>query len=121
MKKPVIYSCTGCCNLARISQSLAMTMDKENFGDYMNLSGVVGGVEEQLAIIKDRPIIVIDGCSQNCTKAGLASCNLKPDYYFNFKDLDIQKRDKWDDSLVENYMAMKFVYNGLMEAGLKLK
>jgi uncharacterized metal-binding protein len=65
-----------------------------------------------------RPIIAIDGCSLACTKTCLQASGLGADYYYQISDLGFEKRSKWNDSLTENTIAMKSIYDQLFNAGI---
>jgi uncharacterized metal-binding protein len=116
--KPLIYSCTGCSNLAIIAYDIALNIDRDGMAEMSCMSGVVGNIEpiKQLAH-SGRPIFVIDGCGLACTKSCTESCGLPIQKYFNLSDYGFDKRSKWDDSLTENSIAMKNIYHQLFDAG----
>lgn len=117
--KPIIYSCSGCSNLARMAHDIALTLDGDGVADMSCISGVIGKVAPIAAIAHSgRPIIAIDGCSMGCTKSCLDACDLKADHYFDISELGFDKRDKWDDSLMENSIAMASIYKKLNDAGI---
>jgi len=120
-KKPLIYSCTGCSNLAIMAYDIALNIDSDGMAEMSCLSGVVGNVEpmKQLAH-SGRPIFVIDGCDLGCSKACVESCGLPIEMYFNLSSYGFDKRSKWDDSLIENSKAMKNIYTDLFDAGYSL-
>ena len=116
--KPIVYSCSGCCNLARMAHDIALNMDNDGIAEMSCISGVIGKVQPIVDIAKSgRPIIAIDGCSLNCTKACLDACDLLPEHHFEIGSMGFEKRSKWDDSLVENSIAMKNVYDELLKSG----
>ena len=118
--KPIIYSCSGCSNLARMAHDIALTIDSDGIADMSCISGVIGKVAPIQAIAHSgRPIIAIDGCSMGCTKSCLDACDLKADHYFDISGLGFDKRDKWDDSLMENSIALNSIYEKLHEAGIR--
>ncbi|WP_229816911.1 putative zinc-binding protein [Thalassotalea profundi] len=117
--KPIVYACTGCSNVARIAHDIALTLDSDGLAEMSCVSGVVGNVAPIKAIAKSgRKIIAIDGCSLSCTKAGLNTCDIKPDFYFTITDLGIDKRDKWQDSLTDNSLAINSIYKALDKEGI---
>jgi len=118
-KKPIVYSCSGCSNLAQMAHNISLTLDGDGIAEMSCISGVVGKVEPIMALAKSgRPIIAIDGCDLGCTKACLDKSEIKTDHYFKISDLGFDKRDKWNDSLTENTVAMKSIYDGLLKAGV---
>lgn len=118
-QKPIIYSCSGCSNLAQIAHDISLNLDCDGLAEMSCIAGVVGKVGPILDIAKSgRAIIAIDGCELSCTKACLEASNLKADYYYKISDLGFEKRSKWDNSLTENTIAMKSIYEQLLEAGI---
>ena len=118
-QKPIIYSCSGCSNLAQMAHDISLNLDCDGIAEMSCIAGVVGKVGPMLDMAKSgRPIIAIDGCSLSCTKACLEASDLKADYYYQISDLGFDKRSKWDDSLTENTIAMKSIYEQLIEAGI---
>ncbi len=117
--KPIVYSCSGCSNLAQMAHNISLTLDGNGIAEMSCIAGVVGKVEPIMAMAKSgRPIIAIDGCALGCTKACLDKSDIKTEHYFKISDLGFEKRDKWDDSLAENSVAMKSIYANLMKAGI---
>jgi len=121
-KKPIIYSCSGCSNLAQMAHNISLNIDGDGIAEMSCIAGVIGKVGPIMELAHSgRPIIAIDGCSLSCTKSCLESCNLKADYYYLISDLGFEKRSKWNDSLTENTIAMKSIYDQLFEAGMGIK
>jgi uncharacterized metal-binding protein len=117
--KPIIYSCSGCSSLARMAHDIALTLDGDGIAEMSCISGVIGKVAPIQAIAHSgRPIIAIDGCSMGCTKSCLDACDLKAEHYFDISELGFDKRDKWDDSLTENSIALTTIYAKLFESGI---
>ncbi len=117
--KPVVYSCSGCSNVARIAHDISLNLDSDGIADMSCVSGVIGNVEPVKAFATSgRPIIAIDGCQLRCTKTCLDASDIKTSHYFVITDLGIEKRDKWQDSLAENSKAMIHVYGELAKSGI---
>ncbi|MEY8251235.1 MAG: putative zinc-binding protein, partial [Colwellia sp.] len=117
--KPIVYSCSGCSNLAQMAHNISLTLDGDGIAEMSCIAGVVGEIQPIMALAKSgRPIIAIDGCALGCTKACLDKSSIKTDHYFKISDLGFEKRDKWDDSLTENTVAIKSIYSDLMKAGI---
>jgi len=118
LQKPIVYSCSGCSNLAQMAHNISLNLDGDDIAEMSCISGVIGKVGPIMDLAKSgRPIIAIDGCSLSCTKSCLEASDLKADYYYLISDLGFEKRSKWDDSLTENTIAMKSIYEQLFEAG----
>ncbi len=118
-KKPVVYSCSGCSNLARMAHDIALNMDSDGIAEMSCISGVIGKVGPVADIAHSgRPIIAIDGCSLGCTKACLDACDLKATHYYDISKFGFEKRSKWQDSLTENSIAMTNIYDDLIKNGI---
>ena len=119
LKKPIVYSCSGCSNLAQMAHNISLNLDGDGIAEMSCISCVIGKVGPIMDLAKSgRPIIAIDGCSLSCTKSCLEASDLKADYYYLISDLGFEKRSKWNDSLTENTIAMKSIYKQLFEAGI---
>ena len=100
-------------------RNVGLNLDGDDIAEMSCISGVVGKVGPIMDLAySGRPIIAIDGCSLSCTKSCLEASDLKADYYYLISDLGFDKRSKWDDSLTENTIAMKSIYDQLFEAGI---
>jgi len=105
-----------------MAHDIALNIDSDGLAEMSCISGVIGKVQPIVDIAQSgRPIIVIDGCGMGCTKACLDACELKADQYIDISSFGIDKRDKWDDSLTENSIAMAKVYERLSTAGYGFK
>lgn len=121
-QKPIVYSCSGCSNLAQMAHNISLNLDGDGIAEMSCVSGVAGKVEAIMALVNsDRPIIVIDGCALSCTKSCLEAAGFNADYYYQISDLGFEKRSKWNDSLTENTIAMKSIYDRLFKEGIGFK
>lgn len=119
MSKPIVYACAGCSNVACIANDIALTLDCDGLAEMSCVSGVIGNVEPIKAFaMSGRIIIAIDGCSLSCTKVCLNACNIEPEHYFIITDLGIEKRDKGNDSLADNSLAINSIYKALDKQGI---
>lgn len=121
-EKPIVYSCSGCSNLAQMAHNISLNLDGDGIAEMSCVSGVVGKVGPIMDLAHSgRPIIAIDGCGLSCTKSCLETSGLKADYYYLISDLGFEKRSKWNDSLTENTIAMKSIYDQLFAEGIGFK
>ncbi|WP_210725532.1 putative zinc-binding protein [Candidatus Colwellia aromaticivorans] len=121
-KKPIVYSCSGCSNLAQMAHNISLNLDGDGIAEMSCVAGVIGKVGPIMDLAKSgRPIIAIDGCGLSCTKSCLEASGLKADHYYLISDLGFEKRNKWNDSLTENTIAMKSIYDQLFEVGIGFK
>lgn len=116
--KPIVYSCSGCSNLAQMAHNISLNLDGDGIAEMSCVSGVVGKVGPIVELAHSgRPIIAIDGCGLACTKSCLEAGGLQADYHYQISDLGFEKRSKWNDSLTENTIAMKSIYDQLFAEG----
>ncbi|MET1254441.1 putative zinc-binding protein [Aliikangiella maris] len=116
--KPIVYSCSGCSNLAQLAYDIALQLESDGIAEMSCISGVVGNVEpiKQMAE-SGRPIIIIDGCSLACTRACLEACGLKAVLYIDISRYGIEKRSIRESAFNESCVALKHVYEELRMAG----
>lgn len=118
-EKPIVYSCSGCSNLAQMAHNISLNLDGDGIAEMSCISGVIGKVVPIMDLANSgRPIIAIDGCDLSCTKSCLQASGLNADYYYKISDLGFEKRSKWNDSLTENTIAMKSIYDQLFAQGI---
>jgi uncharacterized metal-binding protein len=102
-----------------MAYDIALNLDNDGIAEMSCVSGVVGNVEPVKALAESgRPIIAIDGCGLGCTKSCLDASGLKAQHYFDISQYGFDKRSKWDDSLTENTIAMKNIYDDLFKVGI---
>ena len=121
-KKPIVYSCSGCSNLAQIAHDLALNMDKDGIAEMSCISGVIGNVAPIMALARSgRPIIAVDGCSLACTKACLDFCDIKTELHFDLSKYGFEKRPKEENALSESCIALSRVYAELAKHGYHIE
>lgn len=90
---PLVYSCSGCSNIAQLANQVAIELDREKIAEMSCIAGVGGGVE---SIVKKaqsgRDIISLDGCHLHCVKNCLAKYDTKPTYHYTLTDYGIKKK-----------------------------
>ncbi|AQZ96266.1 putative zinc-binding protein [Halopseudomonas phragmitis] len=115
---PLIYSCSGCSNVAQLANNLALRLDRAGVAEMSCIAGVGGGVAALVKLARSgRPIVAIDGCRLHCVKACLARCQVQPDEHIVLSDLGLRKRfgtdctqeqaDLLEDRLVEQIWELK--------------
>lgn len=109
---PLIYSCSGCSNVAQLANTLALRLDRAEIAEMSCIAGVGGGVPALVRTAQSgRPIVVIDGCKLECAKACLRQADVEPDLHVMLGDFGLRKRfgedcseeqaDQLEDELVE--------------------
>ena len=117
MTKPVVYACMGCSNVGRMAHDIALTLDQDGLAEMSNLSGILADNEGLLTTLeKSTSVIVIDGCEEHCSKECLTEKGVEIDQHFTLTSVGIIKRDKWQDSLVDNSKAVNYVYQKLQNS-----
>jgi len=90
-QRPLIYSCSGCSDVAQLANNAAVRLDHEGSFEMSCISGVGGKVPALVKTAQSgRPITVIDGCPLHCARACLENVGVEPDehvrlYEFGFK------------------------------------
>ncbi len=113
-EKPLVYSCSGCSNIAQLANDIAITMDRENHAEMSCIAGVGGNVKPIVKkALSGRDIIAIDGCPLNCVKSCLEKHQILPTYHFNLTSLGIKKKYQEECSMSDGYRAMQTIYSEL--------
>ncbi|MBZ0180819.1 MAG: putative zinc-binding protein [Melioribacteraceae bacterium] len=90
---PIIYSCSGCSNVAQLANDIAVKINEEEIAEMSCIAGVGGKVKPLVKKAKSgRPIIVIDGCPLNCAKACLNNVDVEPDKHIVLTDYNLKKK-----------------------------
>lgn len=117
MTKPVVYACMGCSNVGRMAHDIALTLDQDGLAEMSNISGIVADNQSLMSTLKSAvSVIVIDGCEEHCSKECLSEKGVEIDQHFTLTAAGIEKRDKWQDSLLDNSKAVNYVYQKLQKA-----
>jgi uncharacterized metal-binding protein len=90
---PLIYSCSGCSNLAQLANTLAVRIDRAGIAEMSCIAGVGGDVKSLVKKAQSaRPILAIDGCHLHCVKACLERHAVKADVHITLSDYGLRKR-----------------------------
>lgn len=77
--KHIVYSCSGCSNVAQACNTVALRLHREGLADMSCIAGVGGNVRPLVALATSgRPILALDGCALRCCEHSLATHNVKP-------------------------------------------
>ena len=99
---PLIYSCSGCSNLAQLANTLAIRLDRAGIAEMSCIAGVGGDVKSLVKKAQSaRPILAIDGCHLHCVKACLARHNVEAVQHITLSDFGLRKRYGEDCSAEE--------------------
>lgn len=90
---PLVYSCSGCSNVAQLSNTLALRLDRSKAAEMSCIAGVGGKVPKMVRIARSgRPIVAIDGCKMHCSLACLQNIDVEPDLHLTLSDFGVRKR-----------------------------
>lgn len=102
---PLVYSCSGCSNIAQLANDVAVKMDREGVAEMSCIAGVGGNVKPLVKKAKSgRKIIVIDGCVLQCAKSCLKNINVDPNEHYILTNYGKRKeyhKDYNDESVNE--------------------
>jgi uncharacterized metal-binding protein len=98
-EKPLVYSCSGCSNVAQLANRVAVSMDRQGTAEMSCIAGVGGNVKSLVRVAKSgRPILGIDGCKLACVQASLRQHNVQPTWHLELSELGLRKRKGEDCS-----------------------
>lgn len=93
--KPLIYSCSGCSNVAQMTNYIALELTKRDAAEMSCIAGVGGGVPHLVKKAKAADkIIALDGCHLHCSKHCLHTQNIEPTRHITLSDLGHKKKYK---------------------------
>lgn len=115
---PLIYSCSGCSNVAQLANTLALRLDRAGIAEMSCIAGVGGGVQALVRTARSgRPIVAVDGCKLHCARACLRQAGVEPDLHVMLGDFGLRKRygedcseeqaDQLEDELVERIWQLQ--------------
>lgn len=106
---PLVYSCSGCSNVAQLANTLAVRLDRAGLAEMSCIAGVGGRVPALVnKAVSGRPILAIDGCPLHCAQACLAQHGVTPEVHITLSSYGLRKRYREDcseaeaDTLFEN-------------------
>ncbi len=112
--KPIVYSCSGCSNVAQLANDLAVVMDREGIAQMSCIAGVGGNVRKLVNLAKSkRDILAVDGCKLSCVKNTLAQIGVQPTWHVELTSLGLRKKNKESCSADDFYEVMNHTYRTL--------
>lgn len=94
---PLVYSCSGCSNIAQLANQLALELDRDNTAEMSCIAGVGGGVKKLVKLAQSgRPIIALDGCALHCVKHCLSQQGVSATHHFTLSEFGLKKHYKTD-------------------------
>ena len=99
---PLVYSCSGCSNVAQLANTLAVRLDRAGLAEMSCIAGVGGHVQALVSkATSGRAILAIDGCPLHCASACLAQHGVSADVHITLSSYDLRKRYREDCSAAE--------------------
>jgi uncharacterized metal-binding protein len=93
----LIYSCSGCSNLAQLANQVAVTLDRRGEAEMSCIAGVGGDVPALVRVATSgRPIVVVDGCALTCARSALARHGVTPLVHHVLSEWGLAKRQHED-------------------------
>lgn len=94
---PLMYSCSGCSNLAQLANHVAVTLDRRGQVEMFCIAGVGGDVGPLVRVATSgRPIVALDGCALACARHSLARQGVEPTVHHVLTDWGLVKRQHDD-------------------------
>lgn len=119
--KPLVYSCSGCSNVAQLANDLAVVLDREGSAQMSCIAGVGGQIKQLVKVAQSgRPILAVDGCPLNCVKQTLATVNVVPTWHIELTSLGYKKRDHENCNLADAYKLLQMVHSDILPQAAKL-
>jgi uncharacterized metal-binding protein len=106
---PLVYSCSGCSNIAQLANDVAVKMDREGIAEMLCIAGIGGNVKPLVQKAKSgRKIIAIDGCVLKCSKSCLNNVSVVPDIHFEHTDFGLKKEyhKNYNDETVDEIFEL---------------
>ncbi|HUE92185.1 putative zinc-binding protein [Pseudomonas sp.] len=99
---PLVYSCSGCSNVAQLANTLAVRLDRAGLAEMSCIAGVGGHVQALVnKASAGRPILALDGCPLHCVSACLAQHGISADVHITLSSYGLRKRYREDCSAAD--------------------
>lgn len=90
---PLVYSCSGCSNIAQLANQVAIELDREGIAEMSCIAGVGGGVKSLVKKAQSgRKIISLDGCHLHCVKSCLSIHGVESTRHYTLTKFGIKKQ-----------------------------
>ncbi|MBD7978017.1 MULTISPECIES: putative zinc-binding protein [Pseudomonas] len=99
---PLVYSCSGCSNVAQLANTLAVRLDRAGLAEMSCIAGIGGRVASLVDKANaQRPILAIDGCRMQCARACLKQHGVTANIHVVLSQYGLKKRYREDCSREE--------------------
>lgn len=111
---PLVYSCSGCSNIAQLANQIAIELDRDRTAEMSCIAGVGGGVKPLIKIAKSgRKIISLDGCPLHCVKNCLSQHGIESTYHYTLTTYGIKKKYHMDFSSSDVFDIKKIIISDI--------
>ncbi|MHC8411461.1 putative zinc-binding protein [Pseudomonas sp. Hz4] len=94
---PLVYSCSGCSNVAQLANTLAVRLDRSGLAEMSCIVGVGGHVAALVNKARSgRRIFALDGCPLECVENCLQQHGLHADVHLILSHHGLRKRNGED-------------------------
>lgn len=112
---PLVYSCSGCSNVAQLANAVAVRLDRSGLAEMSCIAGVGGDVAPLVArALSGRRILALDGCALHCVRHCLARHGIMPDQHITLSEFGLRKRAHSDCSPEEADLVFAAVSRRVM-------
>jgi uncharacterized metal-binding protein len=99
---PLVYSCSGCSNVAQLANSIALRLDRSGLAEMSCIAGVGGDVRPLVdKAVSGRRILALDGCALHCVANCLSRHGITPDVHVTLTRPGMRKKAHCDCSAEE--------------------
>ena len=91
-RKPVVFACAGCSAAGRLAYDLALEFDRRQAAEMSCLAGLAAELKPFTALVKGRPVWVVDGCPIGCAGAIFARLGRSIDYHIQLDEYGVRKK-----------------------------
>ncbi len=112
LSNTIIYSCSGCSNVAQLANKIAVKIDREKIAKMSCIAGVGGDVPSLVKVAKNaKKIFVIDGCNFSCARKCLERHDKTPNNHIILTELNLSKNMHSDFSDEEFHIKYEEIKN----------
>ncbi|MDR5866813.1 putative zinc-binding protein [Halomonas koreensis] len=91
--RPLVYSCSGCSDVAQLANEVALRLDHGGVAEMSCIAGVGGGVPGLVRLARSgRPLVAIDGCQMHCASHCLDNAGVAPTEHVRLYERGLKKR-----------------------------
>ncbi|WP_031569137.1 putative zinc-binding protein [Rheinheimera texasensis] len=114
-QKPLVYACSGCSNVAQLTNDLAVVLDREGIAEMSCIAGIGGKIKSLVKVAQSgRPVLALDGCPLNCVRQTLSTIDVIPTWHIEVTSFGYKKSRQQDCSLSTAYELLQYIQGELL-------